>query len=357
MKMEKTRVVLFASGDFPVPTLKTLLDEASIDVCGVVTSNDKTVFNDKRISEIAVDHGLPCMMPNDLRDERFMKWLKGLKADVFLVISYKYLPKCVLDCCRGCSYNVHASILPFLRGAAPINWAIRLGFKETGLTLFKLDERIDHGKIVFTRKWIIDERETYGTLHQKLSIGCAEFCLDFFASKQYALARNIDGCCQCDIPLFFDSLIFHAPKLTSKNMSLTVGKFTSAFDFDATIRSLSPNIGGRLTMQLYTKSDTENDSNLTISDTENDSNLTISSTFAIKIYETELVDGYFHTNYDLGNVWTDWKDKFYICNPLWLGECVSVKRIQLSCKRVLTIEDFLKGFQVFRGKTDAIEIQ
>ena len=162
-----TNVVFFSSGDFGIPTLKALIENEKYNVKGVVTSNDKAVYNDKRIADIADANGIPCCIPSN--DDELYYFLENIKDDksdfgnnlYYCVISYKKLSDRILSLVDGRAMNVHASILPFLRGAAPINWAIRLGFKETGLTAFKLSDKIDRGDIINSMFVNINDDETY----------------------------------------------------------------------------------------------------------------------------------------------------------------------------------------------------
>jgi len=178
-----TNVVFFSSGDFGIPTLKALIENEKYNVKGVVTSNDKAVYNDKRIADIADANGIPCCIPSN--DDELYYFLENIKDDksdfgnnlYYCVISYKKLSDRILSLVDGRAMNVHASILPFLRGAAPINWAIRLGFKETGLTAFKLSDKIDRGDIINSMFVNINDDETYDSLFKKLSDKCVDFTM------------------------------------------------------------------------------------------------------------------------------------------------------------------------------------
>lgn len=170
------RLVLFGSGDFPIPTFITLLEQG-YNIVGVVTSHDKVRFNNTRIEDIAKEHNIPCFIPNDLEDTTFIKELDELNPDIFVVISYKMLPQSILNIPKIDSFNIHASCLPYLRGSAPINWALYHGFEETGLTAFILNPWMDCGNIIASKKVKIEENDTFGTLHELLSNKCIDLTL------------------------------------------------------------------------------------------------------------------------------------------------------------------------------------
>ena len=176
--MTKDKIVFFASGDFAIETFELLL-ENGFNVVGLVTSNDKVKFHNYHISQVAEQYGVPTyIVKNGVpmeEDDFFIDWLKRANADIFCVISFKKLPDKVIKMAKKCAFNVHASLLPFLRGAAPINWAIRLGYKETGLTAFVLNDKIDCGNIIANTKIKITKNEKFTTLFKKLS----ELCVDF----------------------------------------------------------------------------------------------------------------------------------------------------------------------------------
>ena len=215
-----TNIVFFSSGDFGIPTLKALIEDKRYNVKGIVTSKDKVVYNDKRILDIAKENGIPCCIPSN--EEELYCFLEPIKNNEFetdnnlyyCVISYKKLSDRILSLVEGRAMNIHASILPFLRGAAPINWAIRLGFKQTGLTAFKLSDKIDCGDIIYSMFVDINKDETYDSLFEKLSNKCADFTMCSLNRFRIMSITDSDGKHQPNIGVKSDILV--APKITMK---------------------------------------------------------------------------------------------------------------------------------------------
>jgi methionyl-tRNA formyltransferase len=170
--MLKPRIVFMGTPDFAVASLKKLIDN-NYDIVGVITVPDKQAGRGLQLSESAVKkfalaHGLKVLQPSKLKDPGFIDELKALKADVQIVVAFRMLPEVVWDMPPMGTINVHASLLPKYRGAAPINWAIINGEKETGVTTFKLQHQIDTGNILLQEKTGIKEDENAGELHDKL---------------------------------------------------------------------------------------------------------------------------------------------------------------------------------------------
>ena len=167
---------------FAVKTLETILDSHH-KVVGVVTAMDKPAGRGKKIkqSDVTVfskEHSLNVLQPENLKDEQFVAQLEELKADLFVVVAFRMLPKVIWTIPPKGTINLHASLLPALRGAAPINWAIMNGLKETGVTTFYINEVIDTGKIIDQRKVLIGENMNCGELHDVLKNEGAELLLE-----------------------------------------------------------------------------------------------------------------------------------------------------------------------------------
>jgi methionyl-tRNA formyltransferase len=184
------RIVFMGTPDFAAGVLKTLLDN---DYCiaGAVTAADKPAGRGRQlhasaVKQLAVEKGLPVLQPDRLRDEVFLQQLQAWRADVFVVVAFRMLPEVVWAMPQSGTFNLHASLLPQYRGAAPINWAIINGETETGVTTFFLDRNIDCGHIIFSKKTTIDENENAGQLHDKLmDMGAQLVCktLDAIAGR------------------------------------------------------------------------------------------------------------------------------------------------------------------------------
>ena len=166
------KVVYMGTPEFAVGPLKALL-ESEYQIAGVVTVPDKPSgrglkVNQSAVKEFALEHTLPLLQPVSLKSPDFLEQLKALDADMFIVVAFRMLPKEVWQMPRLGTFNLHASLLPRYRGAAPINWAIINGEKQTGVTTFLIDEQIDTGRILFSEPCMIEEYDTAGTLGEKL---------------------------------------------------------------------------------------------------------------------------------------------------------------------------------------------
>ena len=167
---------------FAVKTLETILDSHH-NVVGVVTAMDKPAGRGKKIKQsdvtvFAKARALNVLQPENLKDEQFVAQLEELKADLFVVVAFRMLPKVIWTIPPKGTINLHASLLPALRGAAPINWAIMNGLTETGVTTFFINEVIDTGKIIDRRKVSISENMNCGELHDLLKNEGAQLLLE-----------------------------------------------------------------------------------------------------------------------------------------------------------------------------------
>ena len=171
-KNKPLRVVFMGTPDFAVGSLKKIL-EAGLEVVGVITAPDRPAGRGRKVQESAVkqfaeQHQLKILQPTNLKDEDFLNELKALNANVQVVVAFRMLPKAVWQMPEYGTFNLHASLLPQYRGAAPINWAIINGETETGVTTFFIDEKIDTGNIILQKTEKISPQDTVGTLHDRL---------------------------------------------------------------------------------------------------------------------------------------------------------------------------------------------
>ncbi len=172
MKKEKFRIVFMGTPEFAVHSLRTLV-ENGFCVVGVVTMPDKRSgrghqFRPSPVKEYAEKEGLRILQPQNLKDNSFLSELASLKADLQIVVAFRMLPEAVWNMPPKGTFNLHASLLPQYRGAAPINWAIINGETETGATTFFLSHDIDTGHIIFQRKIHISPSDNAGTIHDRL---------------------------------------------------------------------------------------------------------------------------------------------------------------------------------------------
>jgi methionyl-tRNA formyltransferase len=166
------RIVFMGTPDFAVESLKTLLNN-QYNIVGVITAPDKPAGRGQQLQQSAVkkfalEKGLTILQPEKLKDPNFLNQLKELNADIQIVVAFRMLPEVVWNMPRLGSFNLHGSLLPNYRGAAPINWAVINGEKETGVSTFFLQHEIDTGKIIFQEKTPIGENETAGEVHDRL---------------------------------------------------------------------------------------------------------------------------------------------------------------------------------------------
>ncbi|TXB66792.1 methionyl-tRNA formyltransferase [Vicingus serpentipes] len=171
---KKLRIVFMGTPDFAVESLKILV-ENNYNVVGVITAPDKPAgrgqkLNESAVKKYAVENNLTVLQPSNLKAEDFIAELKALNANLQIVVAFRMLPEVVWDMPEIGTFNLHASLLPQYRGAAPINWAIINGEKETGVSTFFLQHKIDTGDIIAQEKVAIGENETAGELHDKLML-------------------------------------------------------------------------------------------------------------------------------------------------------------------------------------------
>ncbi len=170
--MSKLRIVFMGTPDFATGILSSIL-EKNYEVVGVVTAPDKPAGRGQKLSissvkQFALEKGLKILQPLNLKDQTFLDELKALNANLQVVVAFRMLPKQVWQMPELGTFNLHASLLPDYRGAAPINWAIINGETKTGVTTFFIDEKIDTGAMILNDSVEIDENENAGSLHDKL---------------------------------------------------------------------------------------------------------------------------------------------------------------------------------------------
>jgi methionyl-tRNA formyltransferase len=170
--MEKLRIVFMGTPEFAVGILDTIIKN-NYEVVGVITAADKPAGRGQKlkysaVKEYALAHNLTLLQPLNLKDETFLAELKALDANLQIVVAFRMLPKVVWEMPSLGTFNLHASLLPNYRGAAPINWAIINGETKTGVTTFFIDDKIDTGAMILSSEIAIDETENAGHLHDRL---------------------------------------------------------------------------------------------------------------------------------------------------------------------------------------------
>lgn len=166
------RIVFMGTPDFAVNTLKALLDH-NYNVVGVITAPDRKAGRGQKlktsaVKEFALEHNLNILQPTNLKSDDFIEELKALNANLQIIVAFRMLPKVVWQMPEFGTFNLHASLLPQYRGAAPIHWAIINGETKTGVTTFFIDEKIDTGAIILSEETTIKDDTTVGELHDEL---------------------------------------------------------------------------------------------------------------------------------------------------------------------------------------------
>lgn len=220
--------------DFAVPSLKILVDNG-YDIVGVITSTDKyggrggKKLLESAVKKYALSEELKILQPKNLKSKSFIKELKALKADLQIIIAFRMLPEVVWNMPPLGSYNLHGSLLPSYRGAAPINWAVINGESTTGVTSFKLKHEIDTGDTLISKQIDIDIKDTAGSLHDKLMVLAADVILESVGK----IERN-----DIQLQLQDESKVSKAPKIFHQDCSIDFNQSTERiYNF---IRGLSP---------------------------------------------------------------------------------------------------------------------
>ncbi len=221
------------SADFSMPSLETLF-KSKHNISALVTVQDKEKGRGQKLStspvkEFGLKNNIPVLQPEKLKDENFIQRLKDFNADLYVVVAFRILPKEVFTIPYNGSFNLHASLLPKYRGAAPIHWALINGEKKTGVTTFSLKEKVDTGNIYLQKEIIISDEDNLETLHDKLSELGAKAVLetvDMIESGNYNLFEQDN------------SLASPAPKITPETGKIDWTK--PAEEIHNIVRGLSP---------------------------------------------------------------------------------------------------------------------
>jgi methionyl-tRNA formyltransferase len=232
------KIIFMGTPDFAVPSIQKIL-QTSHKLLAVVTAPDKERGRGQKVSytavkKFAMDNNIPVLQPVFLKDPVFIQSLKELAPDLFVIVAFRILPKEVYTIPRYGSFNLHGSLLPKYRGAAPIQWALINGDKETGVTTFALEDKVDTGNIFIQKKLEILDNDNFGSLHDKMSLIGADAVvetIDIINSGNFTL-YNQD-----------DSGVSSAPKINNKICLIDWNK--SAFEINNLIRGLSPYPGAQ----------------------------------------------------------------------------------------------------------------
>lgn len=312
----KFRIVFMGTPDFAVESLQAIVNNG-FDVTAVITAPDKPSGRGKKILPSAVKRyamaeNLKLMQPLNLKDEEFLECLQSLNANLFVVVAFRMLPKLIWSMPEYGTFNLHASLLPDYRGAAPINWAIINGEQATGLTTFFLNDRIDTGDIIFKEPVAIKDDETFGELHDRLKVIGAALILK---TLQAISENRVEAIAQNDVNLPAGQL-HPAPKIHKEdtwiNWNSRVEKIHDL------VRGLSP-IPAAITEIIAPSGQVH----------------------SLKVFKTEFEYRPHHLK--PGMIETDGKSFLNIAGNDGL---IKVIEIQLAGKKRMGINDFLRGFPV-----------
>ncbi|MGL5562451.1 MAG: methionyl-tRNA formyltransferase [Tannerellaceae bacterium] len=314
MEKKDLRIVYMGTPDFAVESLKALV-EGGYNVVGVITMPDKPAGRGHKIQyspvkQYALEAGLPLLQPEKLKDESFLTELKALNADLQIVVAFRMLPEVVWNMPRLGTFNLHASLLPQYRGAAPINWAVINGDTETGITTFFLTHEIDTGRIIKQEKVAIEESDNAGIVHDKLMELGARLVVE---TVDAILDGSVESVEQSN---FYsdESVLKTAPKIFKETCLLDWGLSPKqVYDF---VRGLSP-YPAAWTELLYP-----------------DGKIVSTKVFEVA-YRNE------HHELALGAIVTDSKNYVDVAVN---GGFVSLIEIQQAGKKRMGVKDFLRGF-------------
>lgn len=315
MDKKDLRIVFMGTPDFAVASLRILI-ENNYNVVGVITMPDKPSGRGHKIQysavkQYALEQNLTILQPEKLKDETFIEDLKALHADLQIVVAFRMLPEVVWDMPRLGTFNLHASLLPQYRGAAPINWAIINGEKETGATTFFLTHEIDTGKIIAQERIPIGESDNVGKIHDELMNMGAKLVQK---TVDLLLEDKVDAIAQ---EQFFknEAELKAAPKIF---------KETCRIDWNQSIEQIYNHIRG---LSPYPVAWTE----LWVSDKES---------IAVKIYTVNKILS--EKKLPIGSISTDNKTYLQIA---CIGGAIEVKEIQLPGKKAMKIDELLRGYK------------
>jgi len=313
MNYKTFRLVFMGTPEFAVASLQ-LLHESGCQIVGVVTAPDKPAgrgmqMQQSAVKQYAISKGLHVMQPEKLKSDEFITELKSLQADLQIVVAFRMLPEVVWNMPPMGTINVHGSLLPQYRGAAPINWAVINGEKHTGVTTFKLQHAIDTGNILLSEIIPIGADENAGSVHDKMMhIGAA------------LLLKTIKGICdhaieekpQQSIAEVDDEEMKHAPKIFTETCAISWNK--TGNEIHNLVRGLSPFPGA------FTQLDGKR----------------------LKIFAGSFEKSA-HKEEAIGTVTSDGKTSLkFVCSDGFY----SVLELQLEGKKRMSVGEFLRGYKI-----------
>ncbi|WCL80934.1 methionyl-tRNA formyltransferase [Saprospira sp. CCB-QB6] len=311
------RIIFMGTPDFAVPSLQALVEAPDLEVVAVVTSTDKwggrgnKTLLQSAVKKYAQSQNIPVLQPEKFRNPDFLEELRSYKADLQVVVAFKMLPKMVWDMPKLGSMNLHGSLLPKYRGAAPLNWAVINGEKETGLTTFLLQHEIDTGELLLQYKTPIGPAETVGELHDRLMIAGGDLVL-----RSVRLLKTGNYQTQPQV----ETEVCHAPKIFHQDCLINFQQpAQKVFDF---IRGLSPypvawtKVGGK----------------------------------KLKIYRSQII--FAEQSASPGSIWTDGKKFLRIAAQ---GAWLDILELQAEKRKRMDVQTFLNGQEWNASAVDPLD--
>jgi methionyl-tRNA formyltransferase len=310
--MKKTKIIFFGTPDFAVKSLKAIND--NFDVACVVTSQDKKSgrglkMNESEVKRFSSDNNIPIKQPENLTNKEFLYEISSLGAELFIVVAFKKLPKEVFSIPALGTINLHASLLPDYRGAAPINWVLINNERITGVTTFFINEKIDHGDIILKKEILINENDDFKSLYNRLSVIGSEVLLKtikIVASGKAKIQKQDES---KDLNL--------APKLNSTNTRINWNENTDKIL--GMIRGLSPRPGSWTTLKNGDKE------------------------FRVKILKASLLRKISPSESSIGKVLVI-NNEIHIFSKDGVINCI---KIQLENKKEMLSKDLLNGYKFY----------
>ena len=322
---KKTRIVYMGTPEFAVGPLDALV-KSGYNIVGIVTVADKASgrglkVNESAVKKYAIEHNIPVLQPISLKDPEFLSALKSWKADLFVVVAFRMLPKVVWEIPKLGTFNLHAALLPQYRGAAPINWAVINGEKTTGVTTFMIDDGMDTGGIMYRYDCKIEPDETVGEVHDKLMDLGSKLVVN---TVEAIIEHNVELRVQKSF-IQGSEILKPAPKLTRELCHIDWNSKTS--EVYNLIRGLSP----------YPAAYTEL--------TKDDKVLQMKIYRTLKVKGAEYEDLLKASGMDHavpGTVLSDGRNYLAIATA---DGAISITELQISGKKRMAVKDFLIGFR------------
>ena len=315
MNKEDLRIVYMGTPDFAVEALRCLV-EGGYNVVGVITMPDKPAgrghkLQQSPVKQYALAHGLPLLQPEKLKDEAFLAQLRAWNADLQIVVAFRMLPEVVWAMPRLGTFNLHASLLPQYRGAAPINWAVINGDTETGVTTFFLKHEIDTGEVIRQERVPIADTDDAGTVHDRLMLLGGRVVTETVDAISAGTAASIP-----QEQMAASGSLRPAPKIFKDTCRIDWSRpVKQVYDF---VRGLSP----------YPAAWTE-------------LHQPGQEPVVLKVFETEKLPG--HHDQPVGAVMTDGKTYLRVAAADgWVG----IRSLQLPGKKRLHVDELLRGFRL-----------